>query len=191
MSEVRQVAVVVGSLRAESINRKVARALVERAPDGLSFRFIDIGTLPLYNADLEAQPPAAWTEFRAAIGASDAVLFVTPEYNRSVPGVLKNAIDVGSRPPKENAWSGKPGAVVSATTGALGGLGANHHLRQSLVPVNVATMPSPELYVSAADKLFDEHGALANEVTDRLFRRFMAAFAGWIARHGAPAAGGG
>src|SRR5690348_11585959 len=129
----RSIAVVVGSLRAESINRKLAHELVRLAPAGLAFDFVEIGALPLYNQDLDEAPPAEWEAFRAAIRAKDAVLFVTPEYNRSVPGVLKNAIDVGSRPYGHSAWAKKPAAVVTASPGALGGFGSNHHLRQSCV----------------------------------------------------------
>ena len=110
----------------------------------------------------------------------DGVLFVTPEYNRSVPGVLKNAIDVGSRPYGKNAWAGKPGAVVSVTPGAIGGLGANHHLRQSLVFIDVPAMPQPEAYIGKAGDLFDERGDLANEPTREFASKFMNAFAAWV-----------
>ena len=153
-NKTRNVAVLVGSLRKDSINRKVAKALVEVAPEGLKLSFVDIGQLPIYNQDGDEKPPAEWTAFRERISAVDAVLFVTPEYNRSVPAVLKNAIDVGSRPCGKNAWSGKPGAIVSASPGGIGGFGANHHLRQSLVFLNVPAMAQPEAYIGGADKLF-------------------------------------
>ncbi len=130
MSQVYSVAVVVGSLRKDSYNRKVARALSELAPSSLALRIVEIGDLPLYNEDVEADaPPEAWKRFRDEIRRSDAVLFVTPEYNRSVPGCLKNAIDVGSRPYGQSAWGGKPTAVVSVSPGAIGGFGANHAVR--------------------------------------------------------------
>lgn len=129
----KRIAVIVGSLRKGSFNRKMAKALMKLSPDSLSLEIIEIGDLPLYDQDLDDNPPAAWTGFRERLKKFDGVLFVTPEYNRSVPGVLKNAIDVGSRPYGKNAWAGKPGAVVSVSPGAIGGFGANHHLRQSLV----------------------------------------------------------
>ncbi len=142
MSKVYTIAVLVGSLRKESINRKVALALAELAPANLKLNIVEIGDLPLYNEDLDgASPPAAYSTLRKQVSSSDAVLFVTPEYNRSVPAALKNAIDVGSRPYGQSAWSGKPGAVISVSPGAIGGFGANHHLRQSLVFLNVPCMP--------------------------------------------------
>ena len=133
MDPVRDVAVFVGSLRKDSINRKVANALVGLVPPSLKLSIVEIGQLPLYNQDADEQPPAAWTAFRGRLRAADAVLFVTPEHNRSVPAALKNALDVGSRPYGHSVWNGKPGAVISASPGAIGGFGANHHLRQSLV----------------------------------------------------------
>ena len=125
-------------------------------------------------------PPAEWTAFRERISASDAVLFVTPEYNRSVPAPLKNAIDVGSRPYGKSAWNGKPGAVVSASLGGLSGFGANHHLRQSLVFLNVPAMAQPEAYIGGADKLFDTNGKLISDVTRNFLQGFMQAYAKWI-----------
>jgi chromate reductase len=184
MNQPRNVAVIVGSLRKASINRHVAKALVELAPDSLKLAIVEIGRLQLYNQDDDTNPPAAWTEFRAAIKAVDAVLFVTPEYNRSMPAALKNALDVGSRPYGANVWSGKPGAVVSASPGAIGGFGANHHLRQSLVFLNVPAMPQPEVYLGGADKLFDAGGKLVNDGTRKFLQGFMAAFASWIAANG-------
>jgi chromate reductase, NAD(P)H dehydrogenase (quinone) len=121
MDKIRNVAVLVGSLRKDSINRKVANALIELAPAGLKLSEGEIGHLPIYNQDVDENPPVAWSQFRERIRAVDAVLFVTPEHNRSVPAALKNAIDVGSRPYGKSAWSGKPGAVVSASPGAIGG----------------------------------------------------------------------
>jgi chromate reductase, NAD(P)H dehydrogenase (quinone) len=185
MDQTRDVAVIVGSLRKDSINRKVANALVELAPATLKLGIVEIGDLPIYNQDTDgANPPAAWTQFRDRIKAADAVLFVTPEHNRSVPAALKNAIDVGSRPYGKSAWSGKPGAVVSASPGAIGGFGANHHLRQSLVFLNVPAMPQPEAYLGGADKLFDAQGKLANEGTRKFLHEFMQAFGAWVAANG-------
>ena len=181
MDAVRDVAVLVGSLRKESINRKVANALLECAPSSLKLSIVEIDDLPLYNQDVDNDPPAVWTAFRKRIKAADAVLFVTPEYNRSVPAPLKNALDVGSRPYGQSAWNGKPGAVVSASLGAIGGFGANHHLRQSLVFLNVPVMQQPEAYLGGADKLFDANGKLTNDDTRKFLQQFMQAFADWIA----------
>lgn len=175
------VATLVGSLRKDSINRKVANMLLELAPPSLALHIVEIGALPLYNTDLEENPPAPWTSFREQVGAAHALLFVTPEYNRSVPGLLKNAIDVGSRPYGRSAWSGKPAAVVSASPGAIGGFGANHHLRQSLVFLDVPTLQQPEAYLGGADKLFDTGGKLANEGTRVFLAKLMQTFALWVA----------
>ena len=180
MSKTYDVAVIVGSLRKDSINRKVANALAEVAPDALKLSVIEIGHLPMYNQDSDENPPAEWTQFRARIRSADAVLFVTPEHNRSVPAALKNSLDVGSRPYGHSAWNGKPGAVVSASPGAIGGFGANHHLRQSLVFLNVPAMPQPEVYLGGADKLFDSHGKLTNDGTRKFLHGFMQAFNDWI-----------
>lgn len=184
METVRDVAVFVGSLRKDSINRKMANALVELARPSLNLNIIEIGQLPLYNQDLDEHPPAPWTTFRERVKAADAVLFVTPEYNRSVPAPLKNALDVGSRPYGQSSWNGKPGAVLSASPGAIGGFGANHHLRQSLVFLNVPAMQQPEAYIGGADKLFDANGELANEGTRNFLQQFMQAFADWITSNG-------
>jgi len=183
MGTMHDVAVLVGSLRKDSLNRKMAHALAELAPAALKLGIVEIGQLPLYNADEDTNPPAAWTTFRERVRAADALLFVTPEFNRSVPGALKNALDVGSRPSGRSAFSGKPGAIVSVSPGALGAFGANHHLRQSLVFLNVPTMPQPEAYVGGADKLFDAAGKLSNEGTRKFLEQFMQAFAAWIAVH--------
>ena len=186
MSTIRSVTVIVGSLRKESFNRKMAQAIVAMAPDTLRMGFVAIGELPLYDQDLEtATPPAPWQAFRDAVRGADALLFVTPEYNRGIPGGLKNAIDVGSRPYGHNVWNGKPAAVVSVTTGALGAFGANHALRQSLVAVNVATMPGPEAYIGQAASLFDKEGKLVNDSTRDFLGKFLHAFATWVERNAA------
>ena len=174
------VAVLVGSLRKDSFTRKVAMALIAIGCEPLKFDVVEIGRLPLYNQDDEANPPPSVVEFRQRVAPANAVLFVTPEYNRSVPGVLKNAIDVGSRPYGKSVWDGKPGAVVSVSPGAIGAFGANHHLRQSLVFLNVPTMQQPEAYLGHADKLFDEEGKLASDGTRKFLREFMQAFANWV-----------
>jgi chromate reductase len=183
MSTARTVAVLVGSLRKESYNRKLANALATLVPSSLKLEIVEIGSLPLYNQDEDASPPAPWVSFRQQVKAADAVLFVTPEYNRSVPGALKNAIDVGSRPYGHSAWDGKPGAVISASPGAIGGFGANHHLRQSLVFLNVPAMQMPEAYISGVDKLFDAEGKLTNPGTREFLQKFANAFAAWVELH--------
>ncbi len=180
MSTERDIVVVVGSLRKESLNRKLAKALVGIAAAPLKLEIVEIGQLPFFNPDLEADPPQAVRDFKQRVAAADAVLFVTPEYNRSVPGVLKNAIDVGSRPYGKSAWDGKPGAVISVSPGALGGFGANHALRQSMVFLNVPMMPMPEAYIGNAAKLFDDKGALADDSTRAFLQKFLDAFARWI-----------
>ena len=177
----RIVAVVVGSLRAGSLNRKLARELERLAPDGLRFDEVAIGDLPLYDEDVEkAGAPQAWQDFRAAIRAADAVLFVTPEYNRSIPGALKNAVDVGSRPYGKSAWARKPGAVVSVTPGALGAFGANHHLRQACVFLDMPVMPQPEAYLAGAGDYFGADGRVKDAKLEQFLSNFMAAFADWV-----------
>jgi chromate reductase len=181
----KKIAVFVGSLRKESFNRKMAKALITLAPESLMLEIIEIGGLPLYDQDYDdaGKPPSAWTAFRERVKSFDGVLFVTPEYNRSVPGVLKNAIDVGSRPYGRSVWGGKPGAVISVSPGAIGGFGANHHLRQSLVFLNVPAMQQPEAYIGNAAQLFDTNGDITNENTREFLIKFMNAFAAWIAKN--------
>jgi chromate reductase, NAD(P)H dehydrogenase (quinone) len=181
----KKIAVFVGSLRKESFNRKMARVLTTLAPPSLALEIIEIGGLPLYNQDFddEGKPLSAWIEFRQRVKPFDGVLFVTPEYNRSVPGVLKNALDVGSRPYGQSVWEGKPGAVISVSPGAIGGFGANHHLRQSLVFLNVPAMQQPEAYIGSAAKLFDANGNITNETTRELLVKFMNAFSVWVAKN--------
>jgi len=181
-----RVGVIVGSLRKGAHTRMLARALPELTPPSLQLVDITIGDLPLYNYDLETQtPPPAWTTFRTAVKATDAILFITPEYNRSMPGALKNALDVGSRPWGHNAWTGKPAGVISLTPGALGAMAANHHVRQVLLAVNLAAMPYPEAYIPDAETLFDETGGLKSPETRRFLQQFMEAFAAWVDRLGA------
>jgi chromate reductase len=177
----RSVAVLVGSLRKDSLNRKMALALAAVSP-ALQMQIVDIGDLPLYNQDLEdASPkPAPWLAFRDRIRPMDAVLFVTPEYNRSVPGVLKNAIDVGSRPYGQSVWSGKPAGIVSVSGGAIGAFGANHHLRQSLVFLDMPPLQQPEMYIGGAANLFGPDGTISVDSTRQLCERFLNAFAAWI-----------
>jgi chromate reductase, NAD(P)H dehydrogenase (quinone) len=188
MSKIYDVAVFVGSLRKESFNRKAAKALAEVAPASLKLSIVEIGDLALYNEDLEAAVPPSWTAFRNRVRPADALLFATPEYNRSVPAVLKNAIDVGSRPYGQSVWARKPAAIISVSPSPLGGFGANHHLRQSMVFLDVPVMQQPEAYIGGAAKLFDAAGKLTDDSTRAFFAKFMQTFAAWIARNSAIAA---
>ena len=184
MGTPRDIAVLVGSLRKESLTRKTAKALSEIAPASLKLEIVEIGQLPHYNQDLDtATPPAEWASFRDRMRLADGVVFVTPEYNRSVPGVLKNAIDVGSRPYGKSVFDKKPASIVSVSPGALGAFGANHHLRQSLVFLNMPTMQQPEAYVGGAEKLFDESGKLTNSATGEFLSKYMQAYAAWVERN--------
>jgi chromate reductase len=178
MTQVRNVAVIVGSLRKDSVSRKLAKAFAALSPN-LKFNIVEIGDLPHFDQDLESDPPPQWVRFREEIAAADAVLFVTPEFNRSVPGALKNAIDVGSRPYGSSVWNGKPGAVISQSPGAIGGFGSNHHLRQSLVFLNVPLL-SQEAYVSNSWSLFDDSGELVNDGTTEFLRAYGQQFSAWI-----------
>lgn len=176
----KKVAVIVGSLRKESFNRKAANVVIGLAPESLELEIVEIDDLELYNQDLESAPPESWVDFRNKIKNYDAVLFFTPEYNRSVPAVLKNALDVASRPYGKNVWEHKPTGVVSVSIGSIGGFGANHHLRQSLAYLGMPTMPTPELYIGKAEDLFNDQGMLINETTRELFWKFINSFATWI-----------
>jgi chromate reductase, NAD(P)H dehydrogenase (quinone) len=179
------VALHVGSLRRAAWSRRIADELVALAPPSLQLQPVPIGELPLYNADLENDaPPLAWTAYRQAVLACDGLLFVSPEYNRGMTGALKNAIDVASRPYGKNVYAGKPAAVVTLSTGPLGGAAANHDLRRSLVTLNAATMAHPEIYLSQVNKLFegeDGSGAL-NAGTREFLAKFLLAFEGWVSR---------
>ena len=175
------VAVLVGSLRKESLTRKIALAMKGMAPSPLALDIVEIRGLQMYDQDLETEtPPREWVEFRDRIRRADALLFATPEYNRSIPGCLKNAVDVGSRPPGKTVFNEKPGAIVSVTPYGLGAFGANHHLRQALVYVNVLTMAQPEAYISKAGELVDENFRITNEASREFFTKFLSAFAAWI-----------
>jgi chromate reductase, NAD(P)H dehydrogenase (quinone) len=178
----KKIGVFVGSLRKEAYSRKTAKALISLSPESLEPEIIEIGELPLYNQDIEdsGKLPASWVTFRQQVKKCDGFLFVTPEYNRAVPAALKNAIDVGSRPYGQSAWDGKPAGVVSVSPGALGGFGANHSVRQSLVFLNVPVMQQPEAYIGGAKDIFDQKGALVNENSREFMQKFMNAFAVWV-----------
>ena len=180
-----KVAVLVGSLRRNSYSKMMAKVLQELAPATLDLQLIELGNLPLYNQDFDddGNPPESYTTFRNTMKTMDAVLFITPEYNRSTTPALKNALDVGSRPYGASVWDGKPGAIMSVTPGALGAFGANHHLRQSLVFLNVPTMAQPEAYVSSVHQLFDDQGKLVKEGTKKFLTAFLEAFATWVEKN--------
>ena len=179
MTDSMKVALLVGSLRKDSLNKKLANALVELAPPGLTFKTLEIGDLPLYNEDLEENVPDSWSRFRQQMKGVDAVLFVTPEYNRSVPASIKNALDVGSRPHGESVWAGKPCAIATGSPGGIGGFGANHHLRQSLVFLDMPALQQPEAYIGGFSDLFDEQGRIAKNDTKVFLDKFITAFAHW------------
>jgi chromate reductase len=176
-----KIAIVVGSLRKDSINRKVARSICAFASDKLDCAMVEIGQLPLYNQDSDVNPPAEYVRFREAIAAADGVLFCTPEYNRGVPGVLKNAIDVGSRPYGHSVWDKKPAAIISASPGGIGGFGANHQLRQACVFLNMPVMQQPEAYLGhVTDDRFDGDGCLKDGPLKDLVLSLATAFADWV-----------
>jgi chromate reductase len=176
-----KIAIVVGSLRKDSITRRIARSICTFASDKLDCDIVEIGNLPLYNQDSDASPPEDYVRFRQKIAAADGVLFCTPEYNRGVPGVLKNAIDVGSRPYGQSVWDKKPAAIVSASPGAIGGFGANHQLRQACVFLNMPMMQQPETYLGhvTADR-FDDDGCLRDGPLKELVLSLASAFADWV-----------
>ena len=176
-----KIAIVVGSLRKDSINRKVAMSLCAMAHDRLNCDIVAIDDLPLYNQDSDANPPEEYVRFRKEIAAADGVLFVTPEYNRGVPGVLKNAIDVGSRPYGHSVWNQMPAAIVSASPGSIGGFGANHQVRQAAVFLNMPVMQHPEAYLGhVTDDSFDADGCLKDGPLKDLVLSLSQAFGDWV-----------
>jgi chromate reductase len=176
-----RIAIVVGSLREASINRKIARSICAFASDRLDCAIVGIGDLPLYSQDYDSEPPPAYSRFREQIAAADGILFCTPEYNRGVPGVLKNAVDVGSRPYGQSVWDRKPAAIVSASPGGIGGFGANHQLRQACVFLNMPVMQQPEAYLGqVTDERFDSAGCLKEGPLKDLVVRLAQAFADWV-----------
>lgn len=178
----KKIGVIIGSLRKDSWNRKLAMALMKLAPASLNCEVVEIAQLPLYNQDPDDQghPPKEWADYREKMKNFDGFLFVSPEYNRSIPAPLKNAIDVGSRPYGKSVWGGKPTAVISASPGAIGGFGANQHLRQTFVFLDMPCMQMPEAYISGVDKLFDESSNIKIDETKDFLRKFMESFAKWV-----------
>ncbi len=176
-----KIAIIVGSLREGSINRKVARSICALRGDNLDCSMIEIGDLPLYNQDLDADPPEQWARFRKQIAEADGVLFCSPEYNRGVPGVLKNAIDVGSRPYGQSVFDKKPAAIVTASPGSIGGFGANHQIRQAGVFLNMPMMQQPEAYLGHVnDDSFDADGKLKEGGLKELVTTLAHAFHDWV-----------
>ena len=176
-----KIAILVGSLRKASLNRKVARSICAIRGDNLDCSMIEIGDLPLYDEDLDANPPEQWVRFRQQVGEADGVLFVSPEYNRGIPGVLKNAIDVGSRPYGQSVFDKKPAAIVTASPGSIGGFGSNHQIRQAAVYLNMPVMAQPEAYLgNVSDDSFDESDSLKDGPLKEVVSGLAHAFAGWV-----------
>lgn len=177
----KKIGILVGSLRRESFNKKIAENLVQLLDKKYSYEFVQIGDLPLYNEDIDHDnPPKVYSTFRDKLSSCDAFLFFTPEYNRSIPAVLKNALDVGSRPYGNSKWDGKPAAIVSVSPGAISGFGANHHLRQCLTFLNMPTLQQPEMYIGNVTQILDDDGKIKSENTNELCKKFIKAFEGWM-----------
>jgi chromate reductase len=177
-----KIAILVGSLREGSLNRKIARSICAIRNDGLDCSMVEIGDLPLYNQDLDtSNPPEQWKRFRDQVRPADGVLFVSPEYNRGIPGVLKNAIDVGSRPYGQSVFDKKPGAIVTVSPGSIGGFGANHQIRQACVFLNMPVMQQPEAYLGhVSDDSFDREGKLKDGALKELVTKLAHAFHDWV-----------
>jgi chromate reductase len=179
-----KIGVIVGSLRKGSYTRKIAQTLIGLAPSSVSMEIVEIGDLAIFNQDFddEGNTPKEWTSFREHMSKFDAVLFATPEYNRSFPAAIKNALDIGSRPYGASVWTGKPGAVISVSPGMLGGFGSNQHLRQPLAFLGVPVMQQPEAFIGNAASLFDDKGVLTNQKSREFLQKYMDAFLLWIAK---------
>ncbi|HVW68672.1 MAG TPA: NAD(P)H-dependent oxidoreductase [Steroidobacteraceae bacterium] len=181
MTEKLDVVALIGSLRRGSYTRQFVHALIKLAePTRLRIEIVEIGGLPLYNQDDEEHPPAPWVEFRSRVQRANAVLFATPEYNRTIPGGLKNAIDVGSRPYGKSVWQGKPAAVISTSPGAMGAFGANHCLRQSLVFLDMPALQQPEAYIGGVDKLVNAAGEITIPATREFCEKILRSFESWV-----------
>ena len=180
-----QIAVVVGSLRRDSFNRKLANAVVKLAPSEFSFKQLEIGDLPLYNQDDDANQAASVKRLKSEVAAAQGLLFVTAEYNRSIPGVLKNAIDHASRPYGQSAWAGKPAGVLGASVGTIGTAIAQQHLRNVLAYLDVPTLGQPEAFIHAKDGLFDAAGNIANAESKKFLQTWMDQYAAWVKKHAA------
>jgi chromate reductase len=183
MATSHSVAVIVGSLRKQSFSLKIGHALAKLAPDSLKLNVVTLHGLSFYNQDLEAAAPADWVKFRETLHKSDAMLFITPEYNRSIPGVLKNAIDVGSRPPGQSSFNGKPVGIVSNSPGPLGGICAAMHLKQILPGISGPILQQPEIYLNGIGDAFDEAGDLTKESVRPVLQKYIDSFAAWVEQH--------
>lgn len=168
----KKIGIIVGSLRKGSFTRSIANELKAQLPEGYEGEFLEIAQLPLFDQDYEAEgaTPESYVHFRKQVESCDAFIFATPEYNRSFPAAIKNALDVASRPYGSSKWNGKPAAVVSVSPGAIGGFGANHHLRQVLTFLNVQPVQQPEAYIGSVMNLLDESGKVKNEDTRALLK---------------------
>ncbi|WP_338470560.1 NAD(P)H-dependent oxidoreductase [Niallia sp. XMNu-256] len=179
-----KVGIISGSLRKESVSTKIGKSVAKLFPAGYEAEIIEIGNLPLYNEDIDQDnPPAEYTAFRNKLKEMDAILFVTPEYNRSITAALKNALDVGSRPYGQSSWDGKPAAIISQSPGNLGGFGANHHLRQPLVFLNMPVLQQPEVYLADSFNLLDDNGNFKNDDTAKFMQSFVDAFVELIKKY--------
>lgn len=177
----KRIGILVGSLRKDSFNKKFAENLVGIFNKKNNYEFINIAELPFYNEDIDqGNPPESYVTFRNALASFDAFLIFTPEYNRSIPAVLKNALDVGSRPYGQSKWDGKPAGIVSVSPGAISGFGANHHLRQCLTFLNMPALQQPEMYIGNVTKVLDDNGKINSENTEKLCQKFVDAFESWI-----------
>lgn len=180
-----QIAIVVGSLRKESFNRKLADALIKLGPPEFAFSHLAIGDLPLYNQDDDDHPAEPVRRLKREIAESQGLIFVTPEYNRSMPGVLKNVLDHASRPYGQNAWAGKPAGVIGASIGSIGTAIAQQHLRISLAYLDVPTLCQPEAFIHVTEDLFDEAGNIGNERSKKFLQGWMDRYVEWIKKHAA------
>lgn len=180
-----KIGVVVGSLRKDSFNRRLARAVEKLAPDDLAFRHIQIGDLPLYTQDFDADYPPAAARLKKDVEAVDALLFATPEYNRSIPGVLKNALDIGSRPWGTNSFAGKPAAIIGTSIGSTGTAMAQQHLRNVLAYLDMPVLAQPEVFVHFKDGLISEEGEISNDGTRKFLQGFVDNYVAWVRRFAA------
>ena len=180
-----KIAVIIGSLRKDSFNRKLGLALAHLAPQDFTFEHVEIGDLPLYNQDHDGQPPESVKRLKTDISSAQGLLFITPEYNRSIPGVLKNAIDHASRPYGQSAWSGKPAAVLGVSVGAIGTALAQQHLRNVLAYLDVPTLGQPEAFIQNKDDLFDDKGHIGNEGTQKFLQAWLDKYVAWVRTHNA------
>jgi chromate reductase len=183
MATPHTIAVIVGSLRKESFTRKIANALVKLAPDTLKLDVVGLHDISFFNQDLEAAPPADWLAFREKLQKSNGVLFVTPEYNRAIPGVLKNAIDVGSRPYGKSSFNGKPTGIISNSPGPLGGVSAAKTLQNILPGISGPIMQQPEIYLNGVGDAFDDKGELIKESLRTVLKQYIDAYAAFVEKH--------